>query len=316
MATIQSHDVASMFLRAINAPDTPTMRRAVSIWLSRESGNTIIGNNPWNLHSGANCPPAKRYCPGNGALKGQIGNRYAGPGDQNVAVFATLQDGVNANARNLENLKGSGYGYDKVLAQARSGSALGFLTALQTSAWSASRYGGNGLTNSYRSLSTFNSTITLQAPRGSSGDFALVADVATTTTLDKALGMPTDTYINEGNVAELRKRIDDLLAQGKITPQQAEGLRGSLITALVSETLAGRAVKLSEITVVISTGAVATQEFDPGGFIEDNLPGGNILAAIADPENWKYAAALAIGIPLAFVGFYLLAGVQTAGANA
>lgn len=43
---------------------------------------------------------------------------------------------------------------------------------------------------------------------------------------------------------------------------------------------------------------------------------GNLIAALLDPQNWLYIGALVIGIPLALLGFYLLAGVPTGGRNA
>lgn len=43
---------------------------------------------------------------------------------------------------------------------------------------------------------------------------------------------------------------------------------------------------------------------------------GDIGAFLFDTENWKYAGALVVGVPLALLGFYLLAGVPTAGQNA
>jgi len=149
-----SYDVAGMWLRAIKAPDTKTMRRAVALWLAFE-GRTIRGNNPWNLHNGASCPASQGYCPGNGSLPGQIGNRYAGTGDRNVAVFDTLQHGVEANANNLVRLQGS-YGYGAVLRAARKGDPVGFLRAVQDSSWSANHYGHKKLVNAFGSTLTYN----------------------------------------------------------------------------------------------------------------------------------------------------------------
>lgn len=41
-----------------------------------------------------------------------------------------------------------------------------------------------------------------------------------------------------------------------------------------------------------------------------------IFAFLLDIENWKYILAVIVGVPLALFGFYLLAGVQTAGPQA
>ena len=193
--TVSAYTVADMFLRALGAPSTPAMRRAVAIWLRFESGGTITGNNPWNLHGGAPCKSASRYCPGQvGVHKGQIGNRYAGPGDQNVAVFATLQDGVKASAANLIRLAPS-YGYGKVINEARSGDALGFLTALQSSSWSAGHYGYAKLVNAFRSSFNYNTTMTLRSVGGgTAGTIPVVSNTTIEQQIAKFLGKsPTDT---------------------------------------------------------------------------------------------------------------------------
>jgi hypothetical protein len=43
---------------------------------------------------------------------------------------------------------------------------------------------------------------------------------------------------------------------------------------------------------------------------------GDIGAFLFDVENWKYLGAIIVGVPLALIGFYLLAGVPTGGRNA
>jgi hypothetical protein len=136
--------IASSFLRALGAPDTPMMRKAVEVWLRKEGISSVKRNNPWNLHGGAACKSASGYCPGGVNLPGAIGRANVGPGDQNVVVFATLDAGVRANAQNLIRLSNSGYGYDKVIKYARAGDPVAFLHALALSSWSAGRYGIRG----------------------------------------------------------------------------------------------------------------------------------------------------------------------------
>lgn len=167
--TVSAYVVADMFLRALGAPSTPAMKRAVAIWLRFESGGRITGNNPWNLHGGQPCREADRYCTGPQyrTHPGQIGNRYAGPGDQNVAVFGTLQQGTAASARNLIRLSPS-YGYGKVIAEARQGDALGFLNALQQSSWSAGHYGYSKLVNAFKGSFNYNTKMTLNPVGGGS----------------------------------------------------------------------------------------------------------------------------------------------------
>lgn len=133
---------ALLFLGYLGAPTTADMVRAVLAWLRQESGGRIYGNNPWNLHSW-------------GGLPGQIGYRDVGPGDKNVAVFRSLEEGVKAAVNNLVRLKNAGYGYDVVIREAQSGDYQGFLYALCKSSWAASRYGcptTNNLLTRFREL--------------------------------------------------------------------------------------------------------------------------------------------------------------------
>lgn len=134
-------EAATYLLAALDAPRTPAMLAAVEVWARQESGARVIGHNPWNLHSW-------------GGLPGQVGVRNAGPGDKNVAVFASLAAGAEAAARNLLR---PGYGYPAVVRAARAGDPIGFLEALAASSWSAGRYGTrdggpNTLLAAYRRL--------------------------------------------------------------------------------------------------------------------------------------------------------------------
>lgn len=141
-------DAAKYFQQAVGGPLNAEMSAAIQSWLVHESGTRIIGNNPWNLHVGPACPinatgsvlgiNPSQVLSGVGGL---LGNRYAGSGDRNVAIYDTLQHGVQACVANLIS-HGSDYAhYDKVLAAARAGDGLAFLNALAASSWSAGRYG-------------------------------------------------------------------------------------------------------------------------------------------------------------------------------
>ncbi len=203
-AQVSAYTVADMFLRALGAPSTPAMRRAVAIWLRFESGGTVTGNNPWNLHGGAPCKSTSRYCPGQvGVHKGQIGNRYAGPGDQNVAVFGTLQQGTAASAQNLIRLAPS-YGYGKVINEARSGDALGFLTALQQSSWSAGHYGYVKLINAFRGSFNYNTTLALRpVGGGTAGTIPVVSTASIEDQISKFLGKPVSAILTQADIDKL-----------------------------------------------------------------------------------------------------------------
>ena len=139
---------AIYFLQACGAPTGTDMQRAVDAWL-RAEGSTVVGNNPWNLHIGPDCPPTAGYgVPGFkpsqslvSAVPGLLGNRYAGTGDRNVAIFKTLQAGCAACAKNLIDHGSDFAHYDVVLAELRSGDPTGFLNAIAASSWSAGHYG-------------------------------------------------------------------------------------------------------------------------------------------------------------------------------
>jgi hypothetical protein len=200
-----TYDIADMFLGALNAPKTPGMRRAVAIWLKFESGGNITGNNPWNLHSGVSCPQSSGFCPGQGNLPGQIGNRYAGPGDQNVAVFGTLNDGVKASAANLQRVQGAGY--DRVVSQAQAGSPLGFLVALQQSKWSAGHYSFSKLTSAYGSGTSYNSTVTLNSVGGGKGGVLHDMPEPDLAGFDSIVSFPVGHVITMADVLAISKKL-------------------------------------------------------------------------------------------------------------
>jgi hypothetical protein len=147
--------MAKTMLALLGAPYSSRMVYAVIAWVLSETGRTIVGNNPWNQHAGPPCPkdaPAgvrgiahsQRLA---GDRQGLIGNRYAGPGDQNVAIYKTMSDGLWSSASNLLSgltaaRKWTGYG--AVVRTARANDPGGFLAALAKSSWAADRYGTKG----------------------------------------------------------------------------------------------------------------------------------------------------------------------------
>jgi len=323
--TASAYDVAASFLRALGAPETPAMKRAVAIWLRFESGGTIVGNNPWNLHSGAVCPKASGFCPGQGTLPGQIGNRYAGPGDQNVAVFATLDDGSRASAQNLIRLAPA-YGYGEVIKAARTGNAVGFLSALQQSSWSAGHYDFSKLTSAFGGSFDYNTALTLRSPGGASAPSSLGTA--------SSIGSGTLTG-SAGTFADFQARLKEIGISTdpnhKITHDEAVLIVSKLYKMNVAGNEDNDIIKTmiaywegKTLTAAWDEGKPQTLGPDPLGAVGDAVGNvmdvgeflGGIGAFLFDTDNWKYLAALALGIPLSLLGFYLLAGVPTGGANA
>jgi hypothetical protein len=172
MTTAAQRAMAKAFLTLIGAKYSSRMVYAVIAWVMGESGRDIIGNNPWNQHHGAPCSPValatvkvagkliphSQYLMPGPDYPGLIGNRWAGPTDSNVAIYATIADGLRQSANNLlrgEHDKWTGYWY--VVLAARNDDPKGFMDALARSAWAADRYGTknggeNRLITVYREL--------------------------------------------------------------------------------------------------------------------------------------------------------------------
>jgi hypothetical protein len=148
--------MAKAFLTLLGAKYSSRMVYAIIAWVMSETGTNIIGNNPWNQHHGKACSPValarvkvggrlvphSQYLPYDPAFPGVIGNRWAGPSDTNVAIFATIEDGMRQSADNL--LRGqhdAWTGYWPVVLAARANNPRGFLDALAKSAWAADKYG-------------------------------------------------------------------------------------------------------------------------------------------------------------------------------
>lgn len=121
MATTTGSQVATQLLRDLNAPVTTATVRAVSIWLAFESGNRIVGNNPWNITGTGNCG-------------------YRTYNSRKFAVYCSLNDGIAASARLLTNYSG----YSGIVSALRSESAYNFFVALVKSPWDGGHYAGAG----------------------------------------------------------------------------------------------------------------------------------------------------------------------------
>jgi hypothetical protein len=146
MAAVDENAIASTFLQELGAPDTPEMRKAVIAWLRKESGRSIIGNNPFNISLSAAKNLGIPLC----------GERTHSVTGQKFAVFCNVADGTKAAARLLLRSGPNDWRhYWRVVNAARDGNPTAFLDALARSAWSADRYGGpsnNSLLRIYKSI--------------------------------------------------------------------------------------------------------------------------------------------------------------------
>lgn len=309
-STIKAYDMAGMFLARLKARDTPAMRRAVAIWLRFESGGTVVGNNPWNAHSGPKCPKERGYCPGYGNLPGQIGNRYAGPGDQNVAVFRTLQDGINVSADRLMASWGVQYGYDDVVREARQGDALGFMIALQNSAWSAGHYGHSKLVNALQSSLAYNTTVVLKSVGGSSTGPVTepTTDPKVTEILEnlKKIGFTDVSLTHVITSEEARKYIGALYG----LPQEYIDNPNHPLTKRIIETWTGKTIG-DVVNAFVASGGTGEPPADPLANIAGAFGSvADVFRFFLDPENWLYILALLGGVALAGYGFSKLIGAK------
>jgi hypothetical protein len=297
--SISSYEVARRFIIALGGnPNNTALVRAVAIWMRFENSN-IVGNNPWNLHSGEACDATRKYCPGQGNLPGQIGNRYAGPGDRNVAVFATLDDGIRANANNLIRLAPS-YGYGKVISEVREGDALGFLVAMQNSNWSAGHYGYAKLVNAFKGSSSYNWSMQLISVGGSGSD--------TSHTIDYT-GMPSwlkdpNHVITDADVAELRAALvakyPNVQSLGFYLDHLLPDYKGKTVKQLLDD----------------AYGLFTGDDPQLGGSADNPLAAvgdfvgqlGNVLGTLV--ENVGLIIVFGAGALLAFYGFSLLMSVS------
>jgi hypothetical protein len=305
-----SYDVAGMFLHHLGAPDTQPMRRAIAIWLRFESGNTIIGNNPWNLHSGDACPASKGYCPGQGSLPGQIGNRYAGSGDRNVAVFGTLDAGVKASAQNIMR---QGYGYPRMVSEAKAGDALGFLVALQDSSWSAGHYGFSKLVNAFKSGLNYNTNLTFRDGQGGGNSTTPpggISNPGDPLTFWKGVNGGPGITFPHGHVLTSADidAIIGYLHQYNIIADDWTGLGGIGVKALLSAFVGREWDEQLAVDIQRGLSQGGTDVANALNPLHDTIfeDIGKLFDFLFDAENWLYILAFAAGVGLAVVGGKLI----------
>jgi hypothetical protein len=289
--TVTSYDIASMWLHDIGAPDTAPMRRAVSIWL-RFEGSTVVGNNPWNLHNGPACPSG--FCPFTGGLPGQVGNRYAGPGDRNVAVFGTLDAGVKANAQNLLGQKA--YGYPAVIAAARAGDPVQFLTAVQNSSWSAGHYSYSKLVNALGGVFNYNFDITFRDGQGG-GTTTTTNNASTLGAWGDQITFPVGHILTADDVNTI---METLIKNGWFD-KFGGGPAAQITHDILVKHIGQEWNKALEDTLAAEIGQAATNA--NSGPLQSAAA---ILGALLDVQNWLYVLAFLGGLAMAGYGGKLL----------
>ncbi len=316
--------IASSFLRALNAPDTPAMRTAVRAWLIKEGITSIKRNNPWNLHGGAPCLSGTGYCSGGTGLPGGVGRVNVGPGDQNVVVFASLDAGVQASANNLLKPGSPSYRYGAVVAGAQSGVPEKFLNALALSSWSEGRYGTkNGGPNSL--ITIYNGLAKTQLSPYSYRSFLSGVPLPGRKVIGGALGPSTDApsllgawgnVVNypEGHILTSQDVTDILnkLETAGFFPGANVGNPVSIaardVTATVLKSHIGQPWnKALEVTLQGELGAAANNATTgiPGAAALQGIA--DFLGKLSDPARWLYfLALLAGGAMFAFGGVNVL----------
>lgn len=123
-------NIARMLLEKLGIEATPNMLRAVAAWVATELGSaTLKGNNPLGLRT-----------TGTADLPGQLAK-----GDDGLAVFGSLEEGVAAAAAELARSN------PEVVAAAHTGDPERFLVSLDRSGWADGGYNG-ALVRTYNEL--------------------------------------------------------------------------------------------------------------------------------------------------------------------
>jgi hypothetical protein len=323
--TTDSQTAAKDFLKALGAPTSAVMIRAVQAWL-RAEGSTIIGNNPWNLHSGTPCHSASGYCPGNGNLPGQIGNRYAGKGDQNVAVFSSLNAGAKASAVNLTSHGNDWTGYGRVVDAARAGDPIAFLNALARSAWSGGRYkinpgappGGtnNKLIAYYSGTSRQYDSNPAPVPKPAPGGTGTTGGTGGTNAAPaKDLGAWGDqiTYpVGHVLTAQDVQDIVDTLDKNGWFKDDPTGTAKALVRGILTMHIGEQWNKSLQDRLSQQFGQASVlsgRAFDPTQGAASSLIG--FLGTLTDPGHWAFYLAIVGGSVLTLVGGYFVLKATT-----
>jgi hypothetical protein len=241
--------------------------------------------------------------------------------DYNIAVrWIRAEQGVNGNvlgvtyvdaqgARRLRTYGSQEAGIRAAVSLLRSSSnyagiraALGQSYAIQARAITASPW---NKPNSPYYARIFGINLPRLPGTGTTG--VLMEATASETTLAALLDLPADMVVDLTTIKVITARIKEYQASGKLSAEVADTLL-NVVGGLGVASSHGTKSTLGSVRINPDTGHTETVLSDVAAGI------GDVFAFLFDSENWQYLAAIAVGVPLALLGFYLLAGVETGNA--
>lgn len=260
-----SYDIARALIRKLGGdPTNAGLVRAVAIWLRFEN-STVTGNNPWNIRGSGPC--GSHYFGSNGPFH----------------TYCSLDQGLDATASLLSI---NAHGYPAIKSAVRSGSGIGFLTAVAKSSWSAGHYGGGAkLVNAWNGSFNYNWTPAYRNGTPGSVNTGGGTLVNVETTIPDALAA----------LAKIGIHVD---ANHRFTQEEADKIAKDLyhVSGDVAATIASRYKGHTIGEVIQASKDQASDPFGVGG-ISDALGAiGQVAGFFLDAENWLLIIELAAGV--------------------
>lgn len=296
---------ALLFNQAVGGANSQAILAVWYAWITRESGETIHGNNPMNLTCGN----------GDGCYDGQIG-WYQFPGNsRKFAAFATPQAGARAVAGVLTISK---YRYPPIVKAARADDWQSMVDAIMNSCWVSCTHQGYGGTlgatwNQMRKL------VAADVKSGAIGDIpAEAADVINAST--KTLGAWNDQITFEVGHKLTAEDVDYIMAtldkNGWFDGQfgtTAKAVAMAITRGVLEQEIGHEWNKELQERVQRKLQQAADLAGD-NGFVPDPLkPIAQAMEAIVgvlqkllDPQTYVRTGAFIVGLILAFSGFKML----------
>lgn len=240
-----------------------------------------------------------------------LGVTYNDSTGQHLYQYQSQEAGLRA-AVSLINRSSN---YSGIRTSLSTGSTVQQLIAIASSPWNGGHYRNGG---------TFGVSIGGSAPKAPSGGSTSSSPTAiptqlvstpTSTNLAALLGLDPTTPVDAAHMKVITDAIKAKEASGQFSHTIAQNLLQLAGTYGVATGHGAPPTLLGNIGVDPTTGNQPLA--GPFQALKDSAAVvGDVGAFLFDSENWQYIGAILVGIPLALIGFYLLAGVQTGGANA